>query len=465
MSTRKRHVVAKPLLITATLALLPLLACSSSSDTNPSGAADASTTPSSDIGSCSYVSPFTRDAECREFTGSDWSKGSALAECETLAGEFNDGRACETTYRLGTCSIPSDSGLDYVVSSYGDAENCELQKTGCEVFGGGSWVSEGLCGGGAVGNVFIQPTLECRDPIAGEAAGLSEDGQVCTWQAISGCTEEGRRYSDYASCDVIRTQRPYYPAPPAATAGREDSRLENPSYVAELDWVKSQVAASACVCCHSTEDAPEGTSNWFLESPGNWIDSLGDSGLAFGANVTPSIALGAYPPEDNNGFARDSTGFPSTDPERMLAFFRAELVHRGLNDSDFDGATPFGGPIYDQLFYEPEVCDQGEGVASDGSVVWTGGGARYVYILANATESPTVPPNLDRPASTLWRIDVGATEVPVESGDVRYGILPSGTTQSIPASGTPTALVNGQQYYLYVSKDVGLPITRCLFTY
>jgi hypothetical protein len=28
----------------------------------------------------------------------------------------------------------------------------------------------------------------------------------------------------------------------------------------------------------------------------------------------------------------------------------------------------------------------------------------------------------------------------------------------------PQALVSGQQYYLYVSADVMLPITRCLFT-
>ncbi len=223
--------------------------------------------------------------------------------------------------------------------------------------------------------------------------------------------------------------------------------------------------ASACVCCHSTEDAPEGTSNWFLESPGNWIDSLGDSGLAFGANITPSIALGADPADHNNGFARDITGFPSTDPERMLTFFRAELTYRGLSDSDFDGAVPFGGPIYDQLFYEPDACADGEGVGTDGMLTWTGGSARYVYVLANADENPTVPPNLDRPAATLWRLDVAATADPIDSETIRYGFVPNGMTQSIPEGESPPDLVAGEEYYLYVSKDVGLPITRCLFTY
>lgn len=28
-----------------------------------------------------------------------------------------------------------------------------------------------------------------------------------------------------------------------------------------------------------------------------------------------------------------------------------------------------------------------------------------------------------------------------------------------------SALISGESYYLYVSRDVGLPITRCLFEY
>ena len=56
---------------------------------------------------------------------------------------------------------------------------------------------------------------------------------------------------------------------------------------------------------------------------------------------------------------------------------------------DFADAAPFGGPLYSQMVYEPSACQNGEGVASDGTLVWTGGLARYVYVLAAGTQSPT----------------------------------------------------------------------------
>jgi hypothetical protein len=34
----------------------------------------------------------------------------------------------------------------------------------------------------------------------------------------------------------------------------------------------------------------------------------------------------------------------------------------------------------------------------------------------------------------------------------------------VPAAGAPSALTPGATYYLYVLEDVGIPITRCLFT-
>ena len=80
--------------------------------------------------------------------------------------------------------------------------------------------------------------------------------------------------------------------------------------------------------------------------------------------------------------------------------------------------------------------------------------------------SPTVPPNLDLPDGTMWRVDVpwdGGE--PIASGEIGYGQLPAGMSQRYPADGAPTGLVPGMQYYLYVTRDVGIPITRCLFTY
>src|SRR5262245_21186689 len=57
----------------------------------------------------------------------------------------------------------------------------------------------------ALPGTFIPPFEDCREPLAGEAPG-SADGRVCAKVAISGCTEPGGYFPDYASCDVVRTQ-------------------------------------------------------------------------------------------------------------------------------------------------------------------------------------------------------------------------------------------------------------------
>ena len=111
------------------------------------------------------------------------------------------------------------------------------------------------------------------------------------------------------------------------------------------------------------------------------------------------------------------------------------------------------------------IRDSGEGVDADGTITWTGGDARYVYVLEADARSPTVPPNLDIPEGTLWRIDVPSDGDPVRSGEVVFGDVPSGTTQRVPAAGDPAALVPGTSYYLYASRDVLVPVTRCVFTY
>ena len=43
--------------------------------------------------------------------------------------------------------------------------------------------------------------------------------------------------------------------------------------------------------------------------------------------------------------------------------------------------------------------------------------------------------------------------------------LPLRLHTSVEAAGAPAALVSGTQYYLYALADIGVPITRCLFTY
>lgn len=180
------------------------------------------------------------------------------------------------------------------------------------------------------------------------------------------------------------------------------------------------------------------------------------------AGWVDSTAFGAFDPEDNNGFDRSVTGVPTTDVPRMAAFLEAELARRGRTRADFAETPPFGGVLYDQLFYEPGPCEDGVGIDADGTVTWTGGPARYLYVLEADASSPGVPPNLDLPDGTLWRLDVAHTAQPLPSG-VRYGDAPAGSRVAWPPSGVAPALEPGRPYYLVALLDVYLPATRCVF--
>jgi hypothetical protein len=344
---------------------------------------------------------------------------------------------------------------------------------GCQFFGGGSFVPTPQCGGKVENEnetlpIFQQPEYVCKAPKAGEPPGKGPNGQVCTWSAISGATEEGRNFEDYGNCDMIRTQRPYRAVPPNSTAKDEDPRLKDPAYVKENEWVKSQIRSAACVCCHTT-NAPKGPSNWYLESGPNWVNSFGPLGLAMGAGWINTISFGAYPPEQNNGFTRTSpenpnhTAFPTTDDARMRRFFEAELAYRGKKREDFASQKDGYTPLDIQLTYVPTDCTPEQAIASDGTITWIGGPARYLYVLEGDASSPGVPPNLDIPKGTLWRVDVDwKSGVPFDSGSIKYGVLPEGLKQSFPKEGKPKPLESGKTYYLYVLKDIAFPLTRCL---
>ena len=439
------------------------------------GGERSSEVPETIAGHCAYTSRFTDLPECNEYLGDSWTEQMMREDCEGASGRLAVGSACDPGGTLGACVLEGgtqEARRAYVVST--DTDECKTNKRGCELFGGGAWVPGSLCGGADLpepdndGPVFLPPTLTCKAPLEGEPAGQSEGGEVCTWNMISGSTEEGRKFKDYASCETVRTQRPYYPVNAnMERLGKQDERLEDATYIEELSWVKSQIESSACVCCHSSEIAPDGPSNWYIEAPGNFMDSFYDSGLAMGANYVPSRELGAYPPEENNGFDRLRSGFPSTDPERMVRFFEAELAHRGRSKEDFDGRLYTAGPLGAQLDYEPRACEQGEGIsAKDGVITWQGGPARYLYVLEQGSENPGVPPNLDRPEGTLWRVDVAPQGDVLRSGELVYGELDSsrnGVSQHIPSDGGPALLEPGKTYYLYVLADIAIPITRCLF--
>lgn len=439
------------------------------------GKKDVPQIPEQIVGSCRFYNSFARNDQCTDYHGS-WSTEQARAECDGWSGELTMGQACNLPELLGRCIFQRDD-LYYATSLPGNNPgDCAGAQRGCEFFGGGAFDPSPVCGGvdpdqspGIIGpGVFQQPTLRCEAPKPGEPPGLSAEGQICTWEMISGATEEGRKFVDYGSCDRVRTQRPYYPVPPAPQTGMPDERMQDPAYTTELAWVKGQIEATACVCCH-TQSAPKGPSNWYLEAPGNFINSFLDRGIAQGAGWISSVELGAYPASQNNGFSRATPAdpnhsiFATTDDARMRRFFEAEAGRRKLVRGNYTGQSS-AGILADQLRFRPSACERGEGVTPDGRVIWRGGGARYVYVLAESAASPTVPPNLDLPEGTLWRMDVPTSGTPIMSGSVIYGQIPAGLVQRVPASGAPPALVSGQRYYLYVSADVIQPITRCVFT-
>lgn len=424
--------------------------------------------PESVFGHCVYKNRFSDRTECREYRGDRWDEAGASADCREWGAELEEG-VCGYEDILGACVLGDPERVIRVVVPGSDSGDCRQQERGCEIFGGGIFVPGPVCGGDDLpdpveGNVFQWPVLECKQPLAGEPAGAGEGGDVCTWSMISGCTEPGRRFDDYASCDMVRTQRPYSAVPPPPPPVDPDPRLDDPAYAAELAWVTEQVSACACVCCHQTSITPDGAAIWDLEAPGNWMSTFTPYGLAFAGGFLDSSLLGAYPAAENNGFERAGTGLPTTDPARMAAFFAAELAFRGLSPDDFADAVPTPAPFYQQWIYEPGACEDGEGIAADLAIRWAGGSARYVYVLAADAPNPGVPPNLDLPEGTHWRVEVAWDSAPMASGSVRYGELPEGARQGFPAEGSPAALEPGATYYLYVLADIGVPITRCLFT-
>jgi hypothetical protein len=312
----------------------------------------------------------------------------------------------------------------------------------------------------ALPNVFIQPYRDCRAPVEGDTTDAA-DGQVCTNVFIGGCTEPGKRFQDYGSCDVVRTQRPFWQKDPSGTTSADDPRLKDEAFMAELGWVTEEAAACGCVCCHSSGALPE-TAVWDIDSDGIWTDALTDRGVAMFTGELSSEILGAYPPDENHGFDRDTSILPTTDVGRMVAFFQAELDRRGVTDDDIAGMTPFGAGILEQASKAPEACVKGEGVDAEGLVHWTGGDARYVYVLREGSATPTIPPNLDTPEGTLWRLDMKPSSEPVATG-ITYGSTPAGSVQKVPSQGAPPTLTSGETYHLVALRDVLFARTSCLF--
>lgn len=451
----------------ATLSLALLASCGPAPEADPD-IGDA-------IASCIYINGFSDKLECKEYLGSNWTDEAIRENCAspvpgTDPGAVEWGVGCDRTEILGVCEVdPGTVDSSNIVFLGSDAADCSGLQVGCN-FAGGEYLPTDVCGGDYESSApppdrepFRPFDLVCKDPLPGEPPGDGPGGQVCTWEAISASTEEGRHFADYASCEPLYVQRPYWAARVEANTPEDDPRYSDPEWQEEFEWITGQIESSGCVCCHTTEfSPPQGPSGWYLEADGIWTDTIDDDGMAMMAGWIDSTAFGMFPPEDNNGFDRSITGTGSTDPLRMKAFFEGELARRGFVEGDFADERPFGGPLADQLEYVPSRCEGDVGVAADGTITWAGGGARYVYVMRADADNPGVPPNLDLPDGTFWRVDVRPDDPPISSG-IRYGEVPDGARQNFPRQGAPAPLRPGFAYYLYVLQDIYAPITRCTF--
>lgn len=309
--------------------------------------------------------------------------------------------------------------------------------------------------------IFIQPYENCK-VVTDELSGSSRE--VCAQVAISGATEAGQKFSEFASCKDVRTQRFFAPLSPDNKAEADDPRLADPAFMKELAWVSQQIQSTGCACCHDSKSAA-GTAKWDISAPYIWTAELSNRGAAILAGEVDSGTLGAFPPSENHGFDRSATGAPTTDVARMKAFFKAELERRRVTPEDIKQMEPLGGKNFiARLTLAPKACEAGAGVDESGKITWQGEPARYIYLLKPEAKAPIFPPNLDLPEGTLWRLDVAATANPLASG-VIYGTTPTGTKQKFPANAEAPSLTKGESYWLYVLKDVGFPISSCIFTY
>ncbi len=445
-----------------------LAACGGAGTSPPRAAAPQA------VGHCIYTNPFSQAEECKEYTGPGWGEARARNECRAadplgVQGVFAAG-PCLAEARYGRCEVLDEDDSYGLVFPGADPEACGTTQAGCETFVGGTFVPGNTCEDltenpdppSPTSSPFVPPYEVCEAP-KDSTPGMSEGGQVCTQVLVSGCTEPGRRFDEYGSCEDVFTQRPFFPYPVSERAPPDFSRLQDPTFVDDLGWAKAQVEACACVCCHS--DLANGTksASWSIDSDPIWTDTLTDSGLAMLAGLVDSAAFGAFPPVDNNGFSRSDTGIPTTDAPRMQAFLQAEYLRRGLTEADAAQWPAFGGPLATQADYQAQPCEDGQGLDAQGRLQWTGGEARYVYVLQADSKNPGIPPNRDLPEGTLWRVDVELNAQPLQS-PLHFGTAPQGTKQRVPVSGAPADLISGTAYYLYVLADIGVPLTRCLFT-
>jgi hypothetical protein len=321
------------------------------------------------------------------------------------------------------------------------------------------------CGDGAdgqAGDAAVAPPERASENFIMPAQ-LCVDGE-CFWNANGGAVAEGQRFDDLGDCPTVRTQGipweyPLYPT------DAEEPRLADEQFARELAWVTEQAEATACSCCH---DSRTGSANVYDIAAGpSWVSAMTDRGLMMAAGIIDTDVLGAFAPEDNHGFDRYTTIFPTTNVDRFRQFFLDELDHRGVTEDEIETAEPLGGPLTENALDVAEPCAEGTGVDADGALHWPGGGIRYAWILEADAVNPGVPPNLDVPAGTLWHAAVHHDDDVLRPGELVYSTAPAGAAQVFPpAEQAPVVLLADSEYRLFLLRDHGQYLLKnCNFVY
>ena len=283
----------------------------------------------------------------------------------------------------------------------------------------------------------------------------AEDGsmQVCIWNHVSGAVPEGYAFTEFGTCEEVWTQGPSWFYHPEPLFESDESLLEDEAYMAELEWVRSQGKASGCACCHSSEMTGY-ASRWDYDAPGIWTDTMPP--IIVGRLVWPmSISSSVYSEDQNHGLTGEETLIPTTDTERMKAFFQGEFERRGGTQADIEAASEQFLTVNFQLFENPVDCIAPfEGIDENGMVIWNGTTARQIYIQELDADNPGFMPNFDLPEGTVWALYADPAGDGFESGEIRAGLAPSNGLQRVPADGSVPVLVPGQRYRLFVTPDI-----------
>ena len=318
--------------------------------------------------------------------------------------------------------------------------------------------------------------LEDGHPFEAEAITPGENGEdtLCVWQHAQGCVPGEKVYTEFGSCEAAATTSAAFYKFPGYKYESDASLLNQEEYQAEAKWAKDQVRACGCMCCHDSKmGLEEGFATAFdVAAEGVWTDTMTDFGLATAAGLVDTTLLGgSFLAEENHGFDRFLSIFPTDDEERMAAFFLSELKRRGLDDADIqevvDSAPLRFAGLWTNFYRETEPCEAGIGIDPEGVIHWTAeADARFIYVLVEGSDNVGEPPGLDMPEGIVWRMDTSREYEPHPTGSITYGVSPEGAFTRVPSDGEAPALVEGTTYKLVVLKDFGPShLTNCSFVF